>query len=150
MPDVHLVVPHSGAMSLLDRIVEADEKTLCAEVDIHPSVMFYGAQGVGAWIGIEYMAQTIAAQAGYHARRQGEAIRIGFLLGTRRYVAHCSFFAPGRTLQVRASRLLKAENGLGSFDCTVSDKQTQQVLAQAILTVFQPDDAEQFLKGNAE
>ena len=75
MPDIRSLVPHSGTMVLLDRVISADENTLCAEVVIRPDSLFYADGGVGAWVGIEYMAQAIGAYAGYRARLRGEFIR---------------------------------------------------------------------------
>ena len=71
MPEIREVVPHSGAMSLLDRVLAVDSDTLVAEVAIHPGSMFYSQamQGVGSWVGIEYMAQAIAAHAGVLAKQ---------------------------------------------------------------------------------
>ena len=66
-PDIRSLIPHSDAMVLVDRVIAVDEESLCAEVRIRPDSLFCMANGVGAWIGLEYMAQTIAAFAGYTA-----------------------------------------------------------------------------------
>src|SRR2546426_3960121 len=84
-PEIRSLVPHSGPMVLLDRVVSVDEESLCAEVLIRADSMFCAAGGVGAWVGLEYMAQAIAAYAGYGARLRGAPVKIGFLLGSRRY-----------------------------------------------------------------
>ena len=85
MPDIRSLVPHAGAMLLLDRVVSADADNLLAEVRIRSDSLFCNGDGVGVWVGIEYMAQAIAAWAGYIARSRGEPVKLGFLLGTRRY-----------------------------------------------------------------
>ena len=85
MPDIRSLVPHAGSMVLLDRVISVEENSLCAEVGIRSDSLFCNADGVGAWVGIEYMAQAIGAYAGYRARLRGEPVKIGFLLGTRRY-----------------------------------------------------------------
>lgn len=144
-PPLHAVMPHAATMLLLKRIVAADEDTLWTELDITPTSLFHDGSGVGSWIGIEYMAQTIAAYAGYHAQRRGESTKIGFLLGSRRYECRTACFMTGSTLLVKAHKLLQTENGLGSFACTIQDKQTREILAEATVTVFQPDNAQEFL-----
>src|SRR5450830_981789 len=83
LPDIAMLVPHAAPMLLLDRVLRVDAETLCAEVAIRPDSLFYGERGIGAWVGIEYMAQAIAAYAGYHAQQRGEPVKIGFLLGAR-------------------------------------------------------------------
>ncbi len=145
-PDIRELVPHSGAMVLLDRVLSADAENLCAEVAIHAGSVLYDAAsaGVGSWVGIEYMAQAIAAHAGYRVRLAGAPVKIGFLLGARRYEAQVPLFAAGSVLQVHVQQALQGENGLGAFECRIEMAGT--VLAQATITVFQPEDAKQFLQ----
>lgn len=145
-PGIGELVPHSGAMVLLDRVLSADAENLCAEVTIHAGSVFYDAPsaGVGSWVGIEYMAQAIAAHAGYLARLAGAPVKIGFLLGARRYEAQVPVFAAGSVLQVHVQQALQGENGLGAFECRI--EMAGAVLAQATITVFQPEDAKQFLQ----
>jgi len=145
-PGIGELVPHSGAMVLLDRVLSADAENLCAEVAIHAGSVFYDAPsaGVGSWVGIEYMAQAIAAHAGYLARLAGAPVKIGFLLGARRYEAQLPLFVDGSVLQVHVQQALQGENGLGAFECRI--EMAGAVLAQATITVFQPEDAKQFLQ----
>ncbi|MEM4989627.1 3-hydroxylacyl-ACP dehydratase [Collimonas sp. H4R21] len=146
--DIRRFLPHSGAMVLLDRLLEAGTEELLAEVTIRQDSLFCDGQGVPAWVGVEYMAQAIAAYAGYAAQLRGEAVKIGFLLGTRRYEAGCPGFAVGSVLQVHVQRLLQADNGIGSFECRIHA--AGQQLASATITVFQPADAAVFLEGSTE
>jgi len=149
-PDIHSLVPHSGAMSLLDSFVAADEDNLTAQVTIRLESMFLEDGAVGAWVGVEYMAQAVAAHAGYAARQRGEPVRVGFLLGTRRYACAVPAFALGSTLTVHVHRALQGDNGLGAFDCRINDGASGQELATATITVFQPDNVEAFLQRSSE
>ncbi|HEX6437800.1 MAG TPA: hotdog family protein [Candidatus Binatia bacterium] len=146
-PDIRSLIPHSGAMVLLDRVIAIDEETLCAEVLIGPDSLFGSAEGVGAWVGLEYMAQTIAAFAGYTASLRGEAVKPGFLLGARRYECTLPVFSVGSLLKVHVRRVLQSENGLGSFQCRI--EHGEEEVATAMLTVFQPADARDFVKGDS-
>lgn len=143
-PDIRSLVPHSGKMVLLDRVIAVDEKSLTTEVIIKSNSLFFSESGVGAWVGIEYMAQTIAAYAGYQAKLNNEAVKVGFLLGTRRYECSCDMFTLNSVLRINAQHILKTDNGLGSFECSIYDQDNKQ-LANATVTVFQPDDVNQFL-----
>ncbi|MFL9923318.1 hotdog family protein [Herbaspirillum lusitanum] len=150
IPPIEQLVPHAAPMILLDRVLNVDAETLRAEVKIRPDSLFHEGDGVGSWVGIEYMAQAIAAYAGYQSRLLGQSAKIGFLLGSRRYECAQPVFATGSTLHVTVQLLLKADNGLGSFACTITDQQSQQQLAQATVSVFEPHDASQFLEGSME
>lgn len=148
MPDVRALVPHSGQMVLLERVVSADQDNLCAEVRIHAGSVLAGSHGVGSWVGIEYMAQAISAHAGWLSRGRGEAVKVGFLLGSRRYDTSVPYFAFGSVLLVHVHRVLQAENGLGAFDCRIvsADADADAApLATATVTVFQPHNVNQFL-----
>jgi predicted hotdog family 3-hydroxylacyl-ACP dehydratase len=136
LPIEHFV-PHRGAMSLLSRLVAVDAEQALAEVDITPSSQFAQDQGVPAWVGIEYMAQTIAAWAGARARRADREPAIGFLLGSRRYEAEVPVFAVGQTLRVHTRCELIGDSGLGQFECHIRGA-ADQLLAQAMVSVFEP------------
>jgi predicted hotdog family 3-hydroxylacyl-ACP dehydratase len=135
LPDIRTLMPHSGPMVLLDRAISADEESLCAEVRIRADSLFCIAGAVGAWVGIEYMAQAIGAYAGYVARLRGEPIKLGYLLGTRCYECSRPFFRVGTLLRIHARRILQSENGLGSFECRIEDESGQ--IAAATVSVFQ-------------
>jgi predicted hotdog family 3-hydroxylacyl-ACP dehydratase len=109
--------------------------------------LFCAASGVGAWVGLEYMAQTIAAFAGYTAYARGEAVKPGFLLGARHYECTLAMFSPGSLLRVHVRRVLQSDNGLGSFQCHIEHE--EQEVATATLTVFQPADVVEFIKGSS-
>lgn len=148
MPDIRSLVPHAGPMLLLDRVVSADADNLLAEVRIRSDSLFCNADGVGVWVGIEYMAQAIAAWAGYIARSRGEPVKLGFLLGTRRYECSRPIFVIGSLLQVHVRRAFQDESGLGSFECYIDDEQGR--VATATVTVFQPHNVNDFLERNSE
>jgi len=143
MPPIRTLLPHSGHMVLLERVLSVDEESACAEVHIRSDSLFCTAAGVGAWVGIEYMAQTIGAYVGYIAKLHGEPVRIGYLLGIRRYECKRPLFPVGSVLRVHAKRLWQSGNGLGSFECVIQDD-TEQRLAAATVTVFQPDRESDF------
>jgi predicted hotdog family 3-hydroxylacyl-ACP dehydratase len=148
LPDVRELVPHAGPMVLLNRVTAADAESLCAEVDISADTLFCDGEGVGAWVGIEYMAQAIAAHAGYTAVLRGEPVKVGFLLGSRRYECRLPRFSVGSVLRVHVQKVLQSENGLGSFECRIDAGET--ILATATVTVFQPDNVKEFLKRGME
>lgn len=138
------LVPHAGRMRLLDAALDGDEESLRACVEIRSDSLFFDGDGVGAWVGIEYMAQAVAAWAGWRARLAGGAPKVGFLLGSRRFSSTRSHFRLGEQLQVEARRQFQADNGLGQFDCSLSIAGEQ--VAEASLTVFEPEDVSQFLR----
>lgn len=144
-PDIRTLVPHAGPMVLLDRVLAADDDSLRAEVTIHADTLFCDGSGVGTWIGIEYMAQAIAAHAGVAALREGGAVKVGFLLGARRYECSRPLFALGSVLQVFVVRTLQGDNGLGAFECRIEIDGV--VAAHATITVFQPDNVQDFIGG---
>jgi predicted hotdog family 3-hydroxylacyl-ACP dehydratase len=148
MPDIRSLLPHAGPMVLLDRVIAVDEDSLLAEVRIRADSLFCSGGGVGAWVGIEYMAQAIGAWAGYTAQLRGEPVRLGFLLGTRRYECRHPIFLLGSVLRVHVQCLFQNENGLGSFECSIDNEEGR--VATATVTVFQPTNVDDFLQGGSE
>ncbi|MCL7714673.1 hotdog family protein [Stenotrophomonas mori] len=142
------VVPHRHAMCLLDRVLYWDEESIRAELVVPDSGLFVADGGVPAWVGIEYMAQAIAAWAGYRARRAGGVPSIGFLLGSRRYSAARAVFPSGTRLQVHARCELLGDNGLGMFACQLMADGEQW--AAANVSVYEPADALTYLENGQQ
>jgi predicted hotdog family 3-hydroxylacyl-ACP dehydratase len=148
IPDIRSLVPHAGPMVLLDRVLSVDADSLCAEVTIRRDSLFCGVDGVGAWVGIEYMAQAIAAHSGHAALMRGELVKVGFLLGSRRYECTRPIFPIGSVLRVEIRCQLFADNGLASFECRVDDE--SGMVATATVSVFLPANVDNFLNGGVE
>jgi predicted hotdog family 3-hydroxylacyl-ACP dehydratase len=146
--DILSVVPHSGRMLLVDALLESDADAVMVSALVRPDNPFADAEGVPAWVGIEYMAQAVAAWAGCRALERGERARIGFLLGTRRYECDGAHFRFGAQLRVEARRELFGENGLGMFACRILEDGRE--LARANLSVFEPPDPAAFLESQSE
>lgn len=138
LPIVELL-PHAPPMVLLDRVVTAGDEQLSAEVTIRADSEFCRDGRVGAWVGIEYMAQTVAAWSGWQARQRGEAVKVGFLLGTRRYDALRAEFVVGETLLVLVEREFQADNGLARFRAEI--RCGDELCAQASISVYEPPGA---------
>jgi len=140
------LVPQAERMVWLDRIVDHGDDWLEAEVTVRRENLLADEMGVGGWVGIEYMGQAVAAYAGLQARAQGEPVKIGFLVGTRRYVSRWPRFPLGSRLRIHVRHECEAGNGLSAFACriTCGDKE----VAAADLNVFQPVDPMEFLAGN--
>jgi len=128
------LVPHTGDMVLLDRIVDCDEQGLTAELAVRGDGLLCEGPTVPAWVGIEYMAQTIAAYVGMKAKLANEPIRLGFLLGTRFYNSNIAAFKVGATLTVRVEKIIQ-DDGLGVFECRILG---EGVDIKANLNVYQP------------
>lgn len=143
MIDIQPYVPHEGPMSLLDTIVAHDEESLTATLTVKAGATFENEGQVPAWVGIEYMAQAIAAYAGMTAHVANEAVKPGFLIGIRQYNSDVPAFKVGDQLTVRVERVVMGENGLGVFQCQIELDGNK---AEAKLNVFQPDNLEEFMK----
>lgn len=145
--DMHVseLVPHRAPMILIDDIMSVSDTGLIARVYVGEEKPFYRPKiGIPAWVGIEYMAQSISAFAGYQRKSQGQSIQLGFLLGTRKYQAHTPAFRLGSTLSVSVEEEFRADE-MGTFDCVI--KSSEYCLAEARLNVFVPENVDMFLSG---
>jgi predicted hotdog family 3-hydroxylacyl-ACP dehydratase len=127
-------------MVLLSRVLDHQpDRTVCA-VEIDEQTLFRDSAGnVAAWVGIEYMAQCVAAHGGLRHRAVGEPPRVGFLLGSRRLVFHVPRFRPGQTLEAAVHRVWGREGNMSSFDCTLKDGATGALLAEGRLNCLTPE-----------
>jgi predicted hotdog family 3-hydroxylacyl-ACP dehydratase len=137
------LLPHTGAALLLDEVIACSETSLSTGVTISPESAFWRKAGVPAHVGLEYMAQTCGAFSGERARRAGEMPRVGFILGTRRYLATRAWFAAGERLVV-TSDLVWRDEQVGVFDCVI--RSGGEIVATAQLIVAEPENAAEVVK----
>ncbi len=131
------LLPHAPPMILLDEVIDYDGDTLTAAVTIRKNSHFLQSEGVPSYVGIEYMAQAIAAYGGFEALDEGRPVRVGFLLGTRKFEPKTAHFRVGERLVVQVSAIYK--EALSSFSCHIQINET--VVAEANLSVYQPADS---------
>ena len=153
MSDMQLVepwqfLPHRAPMILLDRIVLLHTDYLESEVTITSDTLFLRGGAVPAWVGVEYMAQTCAAFAGYESRGRGEEARVGFLLATRNYRSAVTGFELGATLRVRVTLIHRDAGGLSMVEGKITRLGGDVPLVEATLTVYEVADLAQFFKEN--
>ncbi|MFL9872827.1 hotdog family protein [Paraburkholderia megapolitana] len=146
-PPIETILPHRGTMLLLERVSACTDDALTAHARVNPAAWYADANGaMPAWIGIELMAQAIAAHVGLLAMRAGGTARPGVLLGSRSYTAVLSAFPRAAQLRIEASELLRSEAGHGAYECTIDCGTTR--CAEAVIKVYQPTDFQTFIEGS--
>jgi predicted hotdog family 3-hydroxylacyl-ACP dehydratase len=145
LPSVAEILPQRGRMMLLSSVLEhSDGETVCA-VEVGADTPFVDAGGtVPAVMGVEYMAQSVAAHAGLQAWARGEPPRVGFLIGSRRLDFRTrSGFRVGQRLIVRVTHVW-GEEEYAMFACRLMDAESQATLVEGNLNVFLPRSLDGF------
>jgi predicted hotdog family 3-hydroxylacyl-ACP dehydratase len=146
---IETILAHRGTMLLLDRVSACTDETLTAFASVRADAWYTDADGaMPAWIGIELMAQAIAAHVGLLALRAGGKARPGVLLGSRRYEAHIPAFARDAQLRIEAKELLRGHDGQGhgAYECAIHHDSV--CCAEAVIKVYQPADFQSFIEGS--
>lgn len=144
---IETILPHRGTMLLIDAVSTFSEEALTALATVHADAWYADADGaMPAWIGIELMAQAIAAHVALLAMRAGGGARPGVLLGSRSYKALMPAFASGAQLRIGVTELLRSEEGHGAYECTIHHGEV--CCAEAVVKVFQPPDFRSFIEGS--
>ncbi|MBX3458290.1 MAG: hypothetical protein KF820_08070 [Candidatus Paracaedibacteraceae bacterium] len=133
------VIPHKPPMALIDRVIEFTPDSITVSVIITDQSLFFQDGGVPSYVGIEYMAQAVAAWNGLIARQNNLPGGIGYLLGTRKMKLLIENFKEGSHLEVMG-RCKFTDGEIASFDCAIHLEGTE--VASAALTVFQPKNQE--------
>ncbi|HDS1734220.1 MULTISPECIES: hotdog family protein [Pseudomonas] len=137
------LLPHAGDMILIEGIEHCDEEQVHTYATVRAGGQFNRADGsLPAWFALELMAQSVAAFAGYRARRLGKPVEMGFLLGTRKFECNVEHFPAGAELRIHAQRSLEDDNGMGVFECHLRGA---GIHASARLNVYRPPQASQYL-----
>lgn len=143
MYEIHELVMHEDKMCLLDRVVDSGDDFCVAALTIRTDDLFCGKQGVPVWIGIEYMAQTVAAFAGLEGKRNGRDPEIGMLVRCRDYRPTQQIFPIGQALTIRCDEDFRDEN-IGVYQCQILDE-SKNLIASASLSAYIPDDIHQLI-----
>lgn len=143
---VDALLPHTGAMRLVDALLDFDAEQVRVALTVRDTPPFGdGCGAVPAYVGIEYMAQTVCVFSGLEMRARGLPPKIGLLIGTRRYDAVQPAFAHGAQLTVAARLVLRDEQDLCVFACAIHDA-AGHCLARAEVKAYRPDDIRQYLE----
>ena len=134
-------------MRLIDRLIEADDLHVLVEADVPTQGRFVRQGSMPTWVGIEHMAQAIAAWSGARSLRRGHAPKLGLLLGSRKFEISRPFLPSGATLRIHARCEMLAINGLGAFACHMMLGDSE--VATALVSVYEPSDVANFLKVSA-
>ncbi|MFJ4544255.1 hotdog family protein [Pseudomonas sp. NPDC088885] len=142
------LLPHAGDMILIDSIERFDDEQIYTRLTVKSEGLFNLHDGsLPAWVGVELMAQSVAAFAGCHARQKGNPVELGFLLGTRKFECNVETFPAGTELSIHGLRSLEDDNGMGVFECHIHG---DGIHASARLNVFRPPEATQYLQQTKE
>jgi len=142
-PPVETLIPHSGELVLLDHLLTVSEEGLTAALTVRADGLYNHGDQVPAWVGMEYMAQGVAAFAGWHAWCEQRPVQLGFLLGSRRYNCSHEAFPVGTVITVAVKPLLQDSSGMAVFECALSG---DGLRADARLNVFEPKDSDPYLQ----
>lgn len=147
LPPIEEILPHRNTMLLLDRVLSFDRETANAEYAPRSDAWYADANGnMPAWIGIELMAQTVAAHVGLLKRIGGAPAKPGALLGTRKYTSTQPAFAAGAILHVQTKVIYRDSSGLGAYECSIEARGEE--VARATLKVYEPDDFQTLLQAS--
>lgn len=128
------LLPHSGSMLLLQEVVSFDERELTAALTVTESSTFCEQSGVPSWVGIEYMAQAVAAWSGTQETEKDKGPKVGFLLAVREYSSQVPLFALGQRLEIRV-RAVDKHGPMGVFEGEIMiDEET---VARGNLSVYE-------------
>ena len=106
--EIEQLIPHSGRMCLLDRILRWDEDSIALGTSSHSDTdnPLATARGLRAIHLVEYGAQAMAVHGGLTAMARGAPIRPGMIVSLRNVALGCDYAndLPGE-LTVEARRL---------------------------------------------
>lgn len=138
LPPIEAVMPHKLPMLLIDELVAYDLEAYRLDCTATPRAgapFFDAAYGaIPAWVGVEYMAQGIAALSGVARWLEGGSPRIGFIIGVRDFESVVESFPGGETLNIHVAQILRDGNVV-SFQCEIASG--ERTLQLAIINAFE-------------
>lgn len=145
IPAVNLV-PHRAPMLLIDYMIEAGEDYSVCLASIRLDSVFLEAQAVPAIAGIEYMAQAVAAHGGYLDQLKGEAVKVGFLLGSPKFTTDVDALPLGSLLRILV-RKDWGDDQMMRFHCQLFNDLDNTLWQVCDMNVYQPNDVTGYIDG---
>lgn len=137
-------MPHRDKMMLINTVLSYDDERLVATAELNERHIFVENNHFPSWAAMELMAQSVAAWSGCLADDAGEAIRLGFLLGSRRFKLYFDELLVPSTVLIKINVSLQDSNGFGVFDTELwlSDESNAEIklLAEGALNVYSPKE----------
>lgn len=127
------MVPHAPPMVLLDAMLAWEPGFAECALHVREGAPFVTSEGVSTIVCIEYMAQAVAACLGYEAFQGGEGVRVGMIIGCKRFDMHEESLPLGCDARVFVKRI-RGNEMLSHFDGEV--RVEDRVVASSILTLF--------------
>ena len=136
---VSSLLPHSSSMLLVEEIISSGNFSAIVGATIKNDYPF-SVGGSGAWLGLELMAQSAAVISKLRKQEVSEKPSLGFLLGSRSFVAYVPKFSPGQKVLVEIELDPDSEG-----QATISAKgairdSLGQLMCEGTLTLFEPND----------
>ncbi|MDO6498299.1 hotdog family protein [Photobacterium sanguinicancri] len=139
IPHLHQLLPHDTPMVLVDELIDVGDEHVHCQVTIREENIFFNSQtrSIPGYVGIEFMAQSVAGWSGYQAWCNNQSAPIGFLLGSRRYDSDYSQFDEHNVFDIFAEKVME-NNGMAAFACRIEHQGT--VIAKSQLNAFVPTE----------
>lgn len=131
------LVPHEGPMVLLDEMVEWAPGSATCRLDIRSGTAFECAGEVDTVVSIEWMAQAVAACLGYEAFKGGEGVRVGMIVGCRKFQLDRPRVCVGDALRISVDRI-RGNEMISHFNCETWTGDER--VAFAVLTLFHAEE----------
>jgi predicted hotdog family 3-hydroxylacyl-ACP dehydratase len=132
-PAIADLVPHAGAMVLLDGLDEWRQGYARCHAAIRAHAPFVVNGGVAAEVTIEYMAQAVAACLGYEAITAGDGVRVGMIIACKRFEAHAERLQVGDLVEIEV-HCIQGNESLSHFDCKLT--RATELFSAATLTLY--------------
>ena len=136
-PPIEELVPHAGAMVLLEELLEWSAGRARARLMIRQDAPFVRDGTVESAVTIEYMAQAVAVCLGYEALLGGGGVRVGMIIGCKRFEAHADRLHVGDALEVEV-KCVQGNEALSHFEGKVLRE--GQLISAALLTLFHAEE----------
>lgn len=135
-PAIADLVPHAGAMVLLDALREWQKGYARCSALIREHAPFVKHGRVSAEVTIEYMAQAVAACLGYEAITSGGGVRVGMIIACKRFEAHAAELHVGDLVEVEV-RCISGNESLSHFEGKLL--RAGALFSEAVLTLYHAD-----------
>lgn len=133
MTNIENLLPHSGAIVLIDEILDVDEKSIRVKTTIKKSPFLQNDRFYSYQL-IEVMAQSLGLYRAHNDKKN--TTKIAFLIGCRKFEIYKPYLNLGDEIEINSELSFQDENGFGVYDSAIL--LNGNIIAKASLSVLNP------------
>jgi predicted hotdog family 3-hydroxylacyl-ACP dehydratase len=135
-PPIDDLVPHGPPIRAVEELLHWERGRAKCRLQVRPHTPFVRGNRVAGIAALEYMAQSVAACLGYEAYLGGGRVRVGMIIGVRKFELLEAYIEVGTELEIQVDRI-RGDDDVSTF--RTETRTGGNLICSAHMTLVHPE-----------